>query len=78
MSLEIFFEWSGALIGLAGAFILANNRPYSYIGWRFFLVANFAMILFGLVGHHWGVLAQQVGFTITSVLGIYRQKNAET
>jgi len=71
-NLESIFEWLGAFIGLAGAYILATGKPYSYLGWRFFLVANFAMILFAFAGHHWGVLTQQVGFTATSVLGIYR------
>lgn len=69
---ELICEWVGALIGLAGAYILAVDRPYSYLGWRYFLAANVAMILFALAGHHWGVLTQQVGFTATSILGIYR------
>jgi len=76
-NLEFISEWLGALIGLAGAYILATSKPYSYIGWRFFLAANFAMILFAVAGHHWGVLTQQVGFTATSILGIYRTAKSQ-
>lgn len=69
---ELIFEWLGALIGLTGAYLLAANKPNSYLGWRYFLAANFAMIVFALIGHHWGLLLQQVGFTATSLLGIHR------
>lgn len=72
ITLAQVLEWSGALIGLAGAFLLASNTRVSRYGWVGFLLANFLMLGFGILGGHWGLLTQQVGFTATSILGIHR------
>ena len=66
------FEWSGSLLGLLGALLLATNSRVSRYGWVAFLFANVAMIAFALmIGAH-GLLLQQAGFTFTSFLGLYR------
>jgi hypothetical protein len=65
-------EWSGAAIRLTGAFLLATNSRYSRYGWIGFLFANFFMLGFAIEGGHLGLLTQQAGFTVTSILGIYR------
>lgn len=70
--LSLILEWSGAASGLAGALLLALNTRHSRYGWFGFLVANFVMIGFALLGQHWGLLTQQIGFTLTSLIGIYR------
>ena len=66
------FEWSGATLGLLGAFLLATNTRFSRHGWIAFLCANIAMIAFALRIHADGLLLQQLGFTATSLLGLYR------
>lgn len=66
------FEWGGSLTGLAGAAVLASNTRISKYGWWLFLLANVFMIVFAKMGRHDGLLLQQVGFTLTSVLGIVR------
>lgn len=65
-------EWSGCIIGLLGAFLLALNTNMSRYGWPVFLAANLVMIAFALTADLYGLLLQQIGFTITSLLGIYR------
>lgn len=70
----LFLEWAGALAGLVGALLLALNNRHSRYGWFGFLLANFLMIGFALAGRHWGLLTQQVGFTLTSLIGIYRAR----
>jgi hypothetical protein len=72
ISLAVALEWAGALVGLAGAFLLATNSRLSRYGWVGFLLANFFMLGFAIDGEHWGLLTQQVGFTATSLLGIWR------
>ena len=69
---QAVFEWSGSILGLIGAFLLATNSRFSKYGWIFFLLANFAMLAFALSISAWGLLIQQIGFTATSVLGIIR------
>ena len=67
------YEWSGSLLGLLGAFLLALNNPrISRFGWIGFILANFAMILFAVSIHRNGLLLQQSGFLFTSLLGVYR------
>lgn len=65
-------EWSGSLFGLTGALLLATNSRVSRYGWIAFLIANFCMLGFAVDSRHWGLLTQQAGFTVTSLLGIYR------
>ena len=66
------FEWTGAVLGLLGAFLLATHSAVSRYGWLAFLFANFAMMAFALsIGAH-GLLVQQIGFTCTTLLGLRR------
>jgi len=66
------FEWTGALLGLLGAFLLATNTSISRYGWVAFLGANVAMTAFAAaIGAH-GLLLQQLGFTATTLLGLRR------
>lgn len=67
-----WLEWTGSLLGLAGAFLLASHTRVSRYGWFVFLLANIAMIGFALGIHRYGLLVQQLGFMITSLIGIYR------
>jgi nicotinamide riboside transporter PnuC len=65
-------EWIGTLSSLSGAFLLATHNRVSQYGWIAFLIANLALIGFSLgIGRH-GLLLQQIGFTATSLIGLYR------
>lgn len=72
---RLLCEWSGSLLGLLGAFLLATNTKASKYGWFAFLAANVAMIAFAILIDARGLLLQQVGFTATSLLGIYRVRH---
>ena len=66
------FEWTGAVLGLLGAFLLATHSRVSRYGWLAYLGANVAMTAFAAaIGAH-GLLIQQLGFTVTTLLGLYR------
>ena len=69
-----YFEWAGALLGLLGAFLLATNTKASRYGWYAFLGANVAKIGFAVNIDAKGLLLQQIGFTCTSLLGLYRSR----
>lgn len=68
-------DWIGSILGLMGAFTLALNSRWSYLGWWLFLGSNVAWITFSLTTNTYSLLAMQIGFTVTSILGIYRSKN---
>ncbi len=65
-------EWTGSILGLLGAFLLATHTSISRYGWIAFLAANVAMIGFAYGIDRYGLLVQQLGFMATSLLGIYR------
>jgi hypothetical protein len=64
-------EAAAALFGLLGAFLLAAKGEHASLGWLAFLASNAGWIAFAIVRRHWFLLAQQVGFTATSALGIW-------
>ena len=69
---QLALEWSGCILGLGGAAVLATNTSASRYGWIAFLMANFAVIGFARMIRAHGLLVQQCGFMLTSLLGIYR------
>ena len=65
-------EWIGAVLGLAGASLLAMHTSISRYGWLAFLGANVAMAAFAMMIGAYGLLVQQLGFTATTLLGLRR------
>lgn len=65
-------EWTGAALGLLGAALLATNTRWSAYGWLAFLASNGCWIAYAQMHEAWGLMAQQAGFTATSVLGLWR------
>ena len=65
-------EWSATVISLVGALLLATHSRVSRYGWLLYSVANIASIGFAIgIGRH-GLLVQQLGFMVISLLGVYR------
>lgn len=64
-------EMFSATMGLLGALLLATKTRYA--GWAFvaWLVSNVGWVLFGAGNNHWFFLLQQIGFLVTSIMGIY-------
>ena len=65
-------EWTGSLLGLLGAILLALHTRISRYGWLAFIAANLVTILFAYAIDRYGLLTQQVGFVCTSALGLVR------
>lgn len=65
-------EWIGCITGLSGAAILAANRPYSGWGFALFLTSNVNWIVFGLMSHASALVVMQLGFTATSLMGVWK------
>lgn len=73
MSAEAF-EWTATLLSLVGALMLATNMKGARWAWPVYLVANVCWVGFALSLDNvaWGLILTQLGFTITSLIGIYR------
>ncbi len=69
---SVAVEWVGAITGLSGAVLLSLNIEHSGYGFIFFLISNVAWIIFSIRNRTYSLLAQQVGFTATSIIGVLR------
>lgn len=65
-------EWTGAGFGVGGAAVLALNLSISPAGFVGFLISNIFWIVWSRAVRAEGLLFQQLAFTATSILGIYR------
>ncbi len=72
LNINVWLEWSGALVGIAGAALLATHSRVAKYGWLCFLAANLLFIAWALRIGATGLLVQQICFTLTSLLGIAR------
>jgi hypothetical protein len=64
--------WFGSFTGLLGSLLLALNSELSGWGFVVFLVSNAAWLFYGWQTKTWSMCIMQIGFTFTSILGIYR------
>jgi nicotinamide riboside transporter PnuC len=66
-------QWIGCTTGVLGSALLAANRS-RVSGWGFvaYLISNVFWIAFAAENHAPGLLTQQVVFTLTSLIGIWR------
>ena len=69
-------QWAGCIFGLTGAFLLALNNRLSGYGFYLFLISNAAWIAFAMLTSVQALSVQNIGFTLTSLLGIYRWRKS--
>ena len=63
-------QYIAASFGITGALLLAMKVDPTW-GFAAFLVSNVGWIAFSTARRHWGLLAQQVAFLLTSLLGLW-------
>lgn len=66
-----FTELFAAAFGLVGALLLATRSRHSGWGFLAFLASNICWLAFALERAHWPLVVQQVGFTLSSLFGIW-------
>jgi hypothetical protein len=59
-------------LGVSGALLLATRASYSRYGWLLFLASNFCWLAHAHARGDVWLLAQQLAFTATSLLGVWR------
>lgn len=64
-------ELGAALFGVIGTMLLAINGRRAGWGFVAYLVSNAGWIAFALIHGHLGLLAQQIAFTVSSLLGVW-------
>lgn len=67
-----YLDWIGCVMALVGSLLLALNTRASGWGFVAYLVSNCAWIAFAASSGITSLLIMQAGFTMTSLLGLYR------
>lgn len=65
-------ELFAAACGLLGSLLLALKGRAAPWGWVFFALSNVGWLTFSYGHSHWFLLLQQIGFSITSAIGIWQ------
>ncbi|MCP3019839.1 nicotinamide mononucleotide transporter [Cupriavidus basilensis] len=65
-------EWSGCALAMSGSLLVALHNKASRWGWIAYLCSNIVWSVFALVTGTYGLFVQQLGFTATSIYGLYR------
>lgn len=58
--------------GLLGSLVLSLKGERAAWGWVLFAISNVGWLVFSFGHGHWGMFAQQIGFSITSAIGIWQ------
>lgn len=66
-----FAELFAAGMGLLGTLLLACNGRFAGFGFVAFLGSNAGWLVFAYAHQHWPMFVQQLGFTISSLIGIW-------
>ena len=65
-------EWSGCALAMSGSFLVALHNRASRWGWIAYICSNLVWSAFALTTGTYGLFVQQLGFTATSLYGLYR------
>ena len=65
-------ELSGCALAMSGSLLVALHNKASRWGWIAYLCSNIVWSVFALVTGTYGLFVQQLGFTATSIYGLYR------
>lgn len=71
MNPTLIIELTAAAFGVLGTVLLALNGPRAGWGFVAFLASNAGWIAFAWIHAHWALLAQQLAFTVSSLLGVW-------
>lgn len=72
MTQQLFIELFATACGLLGSLVLSLKGNRAAWGWVLFAMSNVGWLVFSFDHSHWGLFAQQIGFSITSAIGIWK------
>jgi len=68
---QLVIECLAAIFGMLGTLVLATKSRYAGWGFVAFLASNAGWLAFSYAHGHWFMFAQQVGFTVSSLIGVW-------
>lgn len=72
MTQQLFIELFATACGLLGTLLLATLTRWAGWGFVAFLASNAGWLAFSYAHGHWFMFTQQVGFTLSSLIGIWK------
>lgn len=69
--MTLWLELTAAAFGVLGSLLLALNGKRAGWGFIAYLISNAGWIAFAWLHAHWGLMAQQLVFAGTGLLGVY-------
>ncbi len=70
-------EWAGAVTGVAGSFIMAQNRKWSTYAWPIWIASNICLIAFAALDSAYGILSMQLVFLAINLQGAWRWRHKQ-
>ena len=64
-------ESFSAATSLLGALLLAIKSPWSHWTWPLWMLGNISWVVVGIQNQMWGLVVQNMGFSITSGIGMW-------
>ncbi|ABE45663.1 hypothetical protein [Polaromonas sp. JS666] len=71
MTHQLFIEIFATACGLLGSLVLSLKGTRAAWGWLLFAMSNVGWLGFSFENGHWFMFIQQIGFSITSALGMW-------
>lgn len=68
----VLVEVFASACGLLGSLVLAMKGRSAPWGWVLFMASNVGWLVFSYGFSHWFLLVQQIGFSFTSAVGIWK------
>lgn len=67
-----FVEWSGALLGVGAALLLALNIAISAWAYVLYLCSSILLLIWAIFKKAYGIAFQNLIFILINLIGIYR------
>lgn len=71
MSSPVMIEIIATACGLLGSLVLSLKGNRAAWGWLLFAMSNVGWLAFSFDHSHWFMFLQQIGFSITSAIGLW-------
>ncbi len=67
-----FFEWSGSILAMAYALLIASNTGNEIIGFSLLLVSSMLFGAWGFIDRRWAFFALQFFYAASAIIGLFR------
>lgn len=67
-----YAEVFGSVLGVISSVLVASNTRATRWAFPVYLVSNVLLVIFGIAGGHWGIVASNVAYALIAVYGIRR------